>query len=365
MAAQRDYYEVLGVARDADAKAIKDAFRDLALKYHPDRNKETGAEERFKEIAEAYAILSDPKKRADYDARGFAGVAGFNREDLFGGIDFEDIFGGLNFGFGGASPFESFFRSRPSGPARGADIEVEVTVPLERIVSGGEAQVRLKRPVTCPACHGTGEAGGAAPPKCEACHGSGRITHSRRDDKEHVLIQQITTCNACGGQGFTHVHPCPPCDGRGEVEQEESLTVKIPIGAEEGLALRIPGKGMPSPDAGGVAGDLFAVVRTQPDPRFERVGTDLLRQTTISVTDAVLGTNLTVPTLTGSVSVVVPPGTQPDAVLRLKQQGLPAFGEGPRGDMFLRIKVQVPQQLSTPERDLYEKLRALATGSKP
>ncbi len=171
MAAQRDYYEVLGVARDADAKAIKDAFRDLALKYHPDRNKEAGA--------------------------------------------------------------------------------------------------------------------------------------------------------------------------------------------EEGLGLRIPGKGMPSPDTGGVAGDLFAVVRTQPDPRFERVGTDLLRQTTISVTDAVLGTNLTVPTLTGSVSVVVPPGTQPDAVLRLKQQGLPAFGEGPRGDMFLRIKMQVPQQLSTPERDLYEKLRAL------
>ena len=364
MAAQRDYYEVLGVARDADAKAIKDAFRELALKYHPDRNKEAGAEERFKEIAEAYAILSDPKKRADYDARGFAGVAGFSREDLFGGIDFEDIFGGLNFGFGGGSPFENFLRRRHSGPARGVDIEVDVTVPLERIVSGGEAQLRLKRPVTCPACHGTGEAGGATPPKCEACHGSGRITHSRRDDKEHVLIQQITTCNACGGQGFTHVHPCPPCDGRGEVEQEESLTVKIPIGAEEGLGLRIPGKGMPSPDAGGVAGDLFAVVRTQPDPRFERVGADLLQQATISVPEAVLGTTLTAPTLTGSLSVVVPPGTQPDTVLRLKQQGLPIFGDGQRGDMFLRIKVQVPERLSNPERDLYEKLRALSSDLK-
>ena len=365
MATQRDFYEVLGIAREADAKAIKDAFRDLALKYHPDRNRQAGAEERFKEIAEAYAILSDPKKRADYDARGFAGVAGFSREDLFGGIDFEDIFGGLNFGFGGGSPFESFFRRGHAGPARGANIEVELTVPLERVVSGGEAQVHLSRSAPCPACHGTGETGGAAPPKCEACHGSGRITHSRRDDKEHVLIQHITTCAACGGQGFIHVHPCPQCQGSGEVEQEESLTVKIPVGAEEGLALRIPGKGMPSPDAGGVAGDLFAVVRTQPDPRFERLGADLLRVETISVPDAVLGTSLTVPTLTGSVSVVVPPGTQPDAVLRLKQQGLPAFGEGPRGNMFLRIKVQVPQQLSTPERDLYEELRALATGSKP
>jgi len=364
VAAQRDYYEVLGIARDADAKAIKDAFRDLALKYHPDRNKEPGAEERFKEIAEAYAILSDPKKRADYDARGFAGVAGFSREDLFGGIDFEDIFGGLNFGFGEGSPFESFFHRRHAGPARGANIEVELTVPLERVVSGGEAQVRLTRPAPCPACHGTGEAGGATPPKCEVCHGTGRITHSRRDDKEHVLIQHITTCAACGGQGFTHVHPCPQCHGGGEVEQEESLTVKIPVGAEEGLALRIPGKGMPSPDPGGVAGDLFAVVRTQPDPRFERMGADLLRQTTISVADAVLGTTLTVPTLTGSLSVVVPPGTQPDAVLRLKQQGLPAFGEGPRGDMFLRIKVQMPERLSGPERDLYEKLRALGTELK-
>lgn len=354
MAAQRDFYEVLGVTRDADAKAIKDAFRDLALKYHPDRNKEVGAEERFKEIAEAYAILSDPKKRADYDARGFAGVAGFSREDLFGGIDFEDIFGGLNFGLGGGRPFESFFHRRRAGPARGANIEVELTVPLKRVVSGGEAQVRLTRPAPCPACHGTGEAGGATPPKCEVCHGTGRITHSRRDDKEHVLIQHITTCTDCGGRGFVHEHSCPQYQGDGEVEQEELLTVKIPIGAEEGLALRIPGKGMPSPDAGGVAGDLFAVVRTQPDPRFERMGSDLLRQTTISVTDAVLGTTLTVSTLTGSVSVVVPPGTQPDAVLRLKQQGLPAFGEGPRGDMFLRIKMQVPERLSGPERDLYE-----------
>jgi molecular chaperone DnaJ len=352
---------VLGVARDADQKAIKDAFRELALKYHPDRNKEAGAEERFKEIAEAYAILSDPKKRADYDARGFAGVAGFSREDLFGGINFEDIFGGLNFDFGAGSPFESFFHRRRTGPARGANIEVDVFVPLERVASGGEEEVRLTRPANCPACHGTGEKGGAAPPKCEACAGTGRITHNRRDDKEHVLIQQITTCPACHGRGRKLEHPCPQCQGSGEVEQEESLTVKIPVGVEEGLALRIPGKGMSSPEPGGVAGDLFAVVRTRPDSRFERMGADLLRLETIPLTDAVLGATLNVPTLDGSASVTVPPGTQPDAVLRLKEKGLPAFGEGPRGDLYLRIGVRVPEHLTRQEREHYEKLRDLGS----
>lgn len=360
MTSQRDYYEVLGVARDADAKVVKDAFRDLALKYHPDRNKEAGAEERFKEIAEAYAILSDPNKRADYDARGFAGVAGFSREDLFGGINFEDIFGGLNFDFGGGSPFEGFFRRRRSGPAHGANIEVELLVSLERVASGGEEEVRLQRPATCSACRGTGEEGGAAPPKCQVCDGSGRLIHSRRDDKEHVLIQQITTCPSCQGRGIVLAHPCGQCQGRGEVAQEERLSVKIPVGVEEGMALRIPGKGMPGPAPGGVAGDLLVVVRSRPDTRFERVGADLLRLQSIALTDAVLGTTLTVPTLDGSASVTVPPGTQPDAVLRLKQKGLPAFGGGPHGDLYLRIAVQVPAHLSPTQRALYEKLRALA-----
>lgn len=356
---KRDYYEVLGVARDADAKAIKDAFRELALKYHPDRNKEPGAEARFKEIAEAYAILSDPEKRADFDARGFAGVAGFSREDLFDGINFEDVFGGLNFDFDGANPFQGFFHRRRAGPALGANIEVDVSVPLARVASGGEEQVQLTRPTTCPACHGTGEAGGAAPPRCGACQGTGRITHNRRDDKEHILIQHITTCAACGGRGFVHGHPCTSCGGQGEVAQQDSLTVRIPVGVEEGMVLRIPGKGMPSPDAGGAAGDLYAVVRSQPDPRFERVGADLLRMETISVTEAVLGTSLTVPTLDGSASVTVPPGTQPDAVLRLKGKGLPGFGKGAHGDLYVRIGVRIPEQLSAAQRALFEQLHAL------
>ncbi|HEX5392272.1 MAG TPA: J domain-containing protein [Rhodocyclaceae bacterium] len=358
-AAQRDYYEVLGVAKDADQKAIKDAFRSLALKYHPDRNKEPGAEERFKEIAEAYAILSDPRKRREYDARGFSGVAGFSQQDLFGGIDFDDIFGGLDFGFGGGL-FDGLFRHRHAGPRRGANVEVEVRIPLERVVSGGEEVVRLTRPTTCPACRGTGGKDGVAPLQCKACNGTGRITRSRREDKEHVLIQQISTCPACLGRGSIVEHPCPECGGSGEVEKEESLTVKIPVGVEEGMALRIPGKGMPSPDTGGMPGDLFAVVHTQHDPRFERAGADLLRPETIDVAEAVLGTKLEVPTLEGSVSVTVPAGTQPDAVLRLKNKGLPVFGGGRRGDLYLRIGIRIPERLSREERELYERLRAVA-----
>jgi len=349
---------VLGVAKDADQKAIKDAFRNLALKYHPDRNKEPGAEERFKEIAEAYAILSDPKKRAEYDARGFAGVEGFSQEDLFGGINFDDIFGGLNFDFGGG-PFEGFFHRRRAGPARGANIEVELSIPLERVASGGEEKVRLNRPSSCTACRGTGAEGGATK-TCEACKGTGRITRSSRKEKEHILIQQISLCPACHGRGSIIEHPCPKCHGSGEVAQEEDLTVKIPQGVEEGMALRIPGKGMPSPEAGGITGDLFVVVRSRSDPRFERVGADLLRQETIPLTDAVLGATLQVPTLDGSASVTIPPGTQPGAVLRLKGKGLPEFGNGHHGELYLRIEVHVPEKLSGEERELYERLRAIS-----
>lgn len=348
---------MLGVAKDADQKAIKDAFRSLALKYHPDRNKEAGAEERFKEIAEAYAILSDPKKRTEYDARGFAGVQGFSQEDLFDGINFDDIFGGLNFDFGG-SPFEAFFHRRRTGPARGANIEVELIIPLERVASGGEEKVRLNRPSGCPACHGTGAEGGA-PKACETCKGSGRITRSQRKEKEHILIQQISICPTCHGRGSIIEHPCKKCHGSGEVEQEEELTVKIPKGVEEGMALRIPGKGMPSPETGGATGDLFVVVRARHDPRFERAGADLLHQETITLTDAVLGTTLQVPTLDGSASVVIPSGTQPGALLRLKGKGLPEFGNDRRGELYLRIEVHIPEQLSREQRELYERLRAI------
>lgn len=289
-------------------------------------------------------------------------MAGFSREDLFGGINFDDIFGGLNFDFGGGGLFDGFFhRRRPVGPARGANIEVALNITLERVASGGEEQVRLSHPVSCHACHGSGSEGGTAPKPCETCKGTGRITQSRRQEKEHVLIQQISTCPVCHGRGSIIEHPCRVCHGSGNVEREESLSVKIPPGVEEGMVLRIPGKGMPSQDAGGVSGDLFVVVRSRQDPRFERAGADLLRQETIQLTDAVLGTMLDVPTLDGSASVTIPPGTQPGAVLRVRGKGLPEFGCSRHGELYLRIEVQIPDKLSRDERQLYEQLRALSS----
>lgn len=354
---------MLGVPRDADAKAIKDAFRTLALKYHPDRNKAADAEERFKQIAEAYAVLSDPKKRAEYDARGFAGVAGFSPEDLFGGINFEDIFGGAGFDFDfGGGLFDHFFHRRRHGPAPGANVEVELSIPLQRVVSGGPEQVRFARPATCPDCHGSGAKAGTQPRTCSVCGGSGRQIRTQREhkDKNQITVQQISVCPECHGRGQIIDHPCPRCSGRGEIELEESLSVTIPIGAEEGMALRVPGHGLPSQEPGGRSGDLFVVVRSTPDPRFARDGADLWHSESLPVADAVLGITLQVPTLDGHASVTIPPGTQPDSVLRLRGKGLPEFGGGGHGDLYVRIQLQIPQQLSPQERALYQQLRALA-----
>lgn len=355
MAEPRDYYEVLGVARDADEKTIKDTFRQLALKYHPDRNKQPGASDRFKEIAEAYAVLSDPRKRAEYDARGYAGVAGFSPEDLFGGINFEDIFGGLGFDFG--RPFERFFRRR-AAPRRGENIEISVTVPLERVLNGGEETVRVSRAATCQACRGSGAKAGTTPRSCAKCGGSGQLVRSQR--KGGVTFQHITTCPECGGRGAIIDTPCPECGGKGEVERAETLTVRIPIGVEEGTALRIPGRGLPADKPGLPPGDLFVVVRTADDPRFERHGRDLYRVETIDVVDAVLGTSIDVATLDGQVSVQVPAGTQPDSMLRLRRKGLPSFGGGARGDLFVRLQIRVPEWLTDRQKHLFEQLRTSA-----
>lgn len=352
---QRDYYEVLGLKKDADAKAIKDAFRKLALQYHPDRNKTSEAEAKFKEIAEAYAVLSDPKKRAEYDARGFAGVEGFSAEDLFGGINFGDIFGDFGFEFGGGL-FDRLFRHQRRGPQRGSDIEVRLVVPLERIDQGGEEPIRFHRQVACPNCNGTGSQSGAAPKPCPTCGGSGTKVISRQE-KQGVHFQQLTTCPTCHGTGKFIEKPCRACDGTGRVEKEESLKVRIPPGIDEGMALRIAGHGYPS-NSGGPPGDLYVLVHSAPDARFERVGGDLWRVEDIDVTDAVLGAQRTVPTLNGSVEVTIPPGTQPDAVLRLRGKGLPQFGDG-RGDLNLRVRVRIPEKLTAKERALFEQLRAL------
>jgi molecular chaperone DnaJ len=354
---QRDYYEILGVPRDAEAKAIKDAFRKLALQYHPDRNKSPDAEARFKEIAAAYAVLSDPKKRAEYDAGGPAGVAGYSAEDLFGGIDFQDLFRGFGFDFGGG--LFDFFTPRRHGPPRGENIEVELAIPLEKVISGGDETVRYGRYAPCQHCHGYGTADATPPRACPACGGSGQQVSTQQ--KGNVAVRQISPCPACHGSGKTVGQPCPACGGRGEVEKTESLSVSIPVGVEDGTALRVAGRGMASPEPGGDPGDLYVVVRARPDPRYRRDGADLWRQEQLPLTDAVLGTTLEVPTLDGGLAQVkVPAGTQPDTVLRLRNKGLPRFGGKGRGDLYLQMKIRIPDKLGHEEHELYERLRALS-----
>ena len=302
-------------------------------------------------------MLSDPKKRAAYDSGGFAGVAGYAPEDLFRGVNFEDLFGGLNFDFGfGGGLFDRFFGRRRTGPPRGDNIEVELRVSLERVARGGDEEVRFTRTQPCAACHGSGAKAGTSPRACSACGGTGEERVTTR--KGNVAMQRISTCRVCHGRRQFIDHPCSECGGRGQVEREERLTVSIPIGVEEGMALRIAGRGERSSEPMGGTGDLYVVVRTAPDSRFERDGADLWRTESLSIPDAVLGTTLTVPTLNAPVEVRVAPGTQPGAVLRVRGKGLPHFGVKRRGDLYLRLQVEVPQRLTAAERALYERLRA-------
>ena len=357
-----DYYKVLGVPKDADLQAIKQAFKHLAMKYHPDRNKAPDAEQRFKEIAEAYAVLSDPKKRAAYDAKGHAGVADFSPDDLYGGIDFSEIFGahGLGgFGFGD-DLFSRFFGGglqRESRVLRGGNIQLTLEIPLEMVVHGGSEQVRYARPKVCPTCHGNGADPATPPRPCSACGGTGQKVES---SKQHgIFFQQTTTCPVCHGRGQIIDKSCPTCAGAGEVEEQETLELKIPVGVEEGMTLRVPGHGRPSPTTGGEPGDLYVILRSRPDSRFERRGHDLWRSETISVADAVLGCTRQIPTLDGLVKLKIPPGTQADEVLRLRGKGLPGYREPTTGDLLVQVSIDIPSKLTAEERQLYERLREL------
>lgn len=362
-----DYYEILGIPRDADTKAIKSAFRKLAMKYHPDRNKAPDAEEKFKQIAEAYAVLSDPRKRAEYDARGHAGVAGFSQEDLFGGIDFEDLFGGHDFGFdfglGGGSLFDRFFGPRrhrastASASPKGANLEVDLHIPLELVATGGTEILHFRRKVACTQCRGSGADPATPPRSCDECGGSGRKAVTTRQGG--FTFQQVTTCPRCQGRGEIIDKPCMTCGGSGHVDRDETLKVKIPAGVEEGMVLRIGGHGQPSQVPDGQSGDLFVVVRSKGDARFERRAADLWRTEVLQLEDAVLGVALKVPTLEGRVTVTIPPGSQSGDILRLQGKGLPEFGHARHGDLFLRLQVTIPKRLSEEERRLFERLREI------
>lgn len=351
----RDYYEVLGLERDADVAEIKKAYRRLALRYHPDKNPgDEQAEERFKEAAEAYAVLSDQGKRRRYDAYGKAGLggqpgfSGFD-EEVFG--DFSDILGDL-FGFGGI--FGGGRRGRGRRGARaGADLRYDLEIDLEEAVRGMETRIQVPRAELCETCGGQGaKAGGIA--TCTTCRGQGQVAF------QQGFFTIARPCTRCGGAGREITDPCGDCRGQGRVRRERTLTVRIPAGVDDGTRLRMVGEGEPG-DPGGPRGDLYVVLRVREHPRFRRAGRDLVCELPLSFAQAALGAVLGVPTLHGREPerLTVPPGTQSGARFRLKGQGAPAVGGGARGDLWVVAQVRTPERLSPEERELFEKLAEL------
>lgn len=356
-----DYYQILGVARDADEKAIKSAYHKLAMKYHPDRNPSPEAQEKFKQIATAYAILKDPKKRARYDAQGAEGVAHYTPDDLFGNLDLGDLFGDMGFGFGGGSIYDRMFGGgrRAKRATHGQDLRVQIEVPLEVIYSGGKEEIQISHPVSCPKCHGYGTADGKSPDLCSACNGSGRHVETRGEnrDGQQFNVQQITICPVCHGKGTTSESPCTICSGYGKIEKQEKLKITIPRGIEDGSVLRIAGHGLPAEEPSLPSGDLYVSVFTKPDARFQRKGSDLWRKQILKAADAVLGAQIQISTLDGKVNVNIPPGTQADDILRVRGKGLPHYQKPGFGDIKLRVEISLPKYVSGKERQLWEELQ--------
>ncbi len=358
MTVSGDYYEVLGVPRDADTKTIKNAFRQLARRYHPDTSTEPDAEQRFKEIAEAYGVLSDPARRASYDARGSAGLAGATAEDLWGGIDFADIFGSGAAVFG--CLFERLFGPPAAGPPSGQDVHLDLVISLEEVLTGGTQEVTIRRPGPCPRCAGSGSGPGYAPRRCPGCGGIGQRAAASRHGP--LMVRQVITCPECAGRGRVIDHPCPACEASGRAVREEKVTIRIPPGIPEGATLRLAGRGMPSLMPGGPPGDAYASIRTRADPRFTRDGADLWHDLHVQAPDAALGVTAAAPVLQGQARVRVPPGTQPGSVLRVEGGGLPRYGGHGRGSLNLTVILDIPRRLSARQRELYEQLRAEDAG---
>lgn len=353
--AKRDYYEVLGVERNASDAEIKKAYRRLAMKYHPDRNPDEESLNRFREAKEAFEVLSDSQKRAAYDQFGHAGVeggaagAGGARGFGFGGADFSDIFGDV-FGdiFGGGGRRRS---------ARGADLRYNLEISLEEAVQGVEKDIRIPALVECDTCSGSGARPGSNPRPCNTCGGRGQV----RMQQGFFSIQQ--TCPTCRGQGQVVDDPCGDCRGSGRRERDKTLSVKIPAGVDTGDRIRLSGEGEPG-DRGAPSGDLYVEVRVKPHPIFERDGADLICDVPIDVGTAALGGEVDVPTLDGRVKLKIPAGTQSERVFRLRGKGVRPVRGGSPGDVLCRARVEIPVHLTARQRELLEELRAsLGDGS--
>ena len=355
----RDYYDVLGVARDASVDEIKMAYRGLAVKYHPDRNPgDTQAEERFKEAAQAYAILSDADKRARFDRFGHQGVEGqpFTGFDPGAFGDFADILGDL-FGFGdifGGRQGRGRQRRR-----RGHDLQYTLRISLEEAATGIERPIRVPRLTKCDTCEGSGSKPGTTPEPCGTCGGNGQVMFRRG------FLSVAQTCPTCSGVGRVNRYPCEPCGGQGRVEQETTLKVNVPAGVDNGMRLRLAGEGEDGPQ-GGQAGDLFVVIGVTPHDVFERDGDDLHMELPISVYQAMLGAEIAATTIRNEdADIEVSPGTQPGEVFRVRGAGMPNINGRRRGDLHVHFKVVVPQKLSSEQEQLVEEAARIGGGFEP
>ena len=357
----KDYYGVLGLAKGASADDIKQAYRKLSKELHPDKHKgDKKAEDRFKEVNEAYEVLGNPEKKQRYDQYGSAdGRAGFGGAGP-GVFDFSGFSGGDAGNF--ADIFESFFGGGGRGGARsareerGADREMEMTIDLQDVVAGARKKVTVTKLAACDTCKGSGAETGSAKITCKECGGTGQVTRSAQSF--FGTIQQRFICPTCRGSGKVPEKPCRTCGGEGRTEERIELTIDIPAGIDNGQTLRMREQG----DAGRQgtqAGDLYVHVRVRPDPRFEREDTDIRSAVTIPVQDAILGTTITVPTLHGDVTLKIPEGTQPGQVFRLKGKGVPKLNTTRMGDHFVTVQIEIPKKLSRAERKLLEEWREL------
>lgn len=359
---KRDYYDVLGVSRNTSADEIKKAYRKLAIKYHPDKNpNDKAAEDKFKEAAEAYEVLSNPEKKQRYDHYGHAGVGGAAGGGGFGGggMNMEDIFSqfGDIFG-GGGSPFESFFGGQQSRGgrrvAKGTNLRIKVKLTLEEIANGTEKKIKVNKQITCKTCDGTGAKDRSSVSTCKTCGGSGAV----RRVTNTILgqMQTTSTCPTCNGSGSQITAKCGSCHGEGVVRGEETITINIPAGVSDGMQLSMSGKGNAAPN-GGIPGDLIILIEEIPHETLKREGNNVVYDLHVSIVDAALGYSAEVPTIDGKAKIKIEPGTQSGKLLRLKGKGIPEINSYHRGDEIIHVNIWTPKILSAEERSILEKLR--------
>ena len=363
MADKRDYYEVLGLQKGASDNDIKKAFRKMAMKYPPDKNPgDKVAEEKFKEINEAYAVLSDPEKKEKYDRFGHAGVdpnsgfgGGAGGFGGFGGFeDIFDMFGGAFGGFGGGSRGR-----RNNGPRKGSDLQKAVTITFEEAAFGTKKEIRLNKYVKCKTCGGSGAAPGTSKKSCPKCGGTGEIRTAQRTPLG--TFQSVSPCPDCNGTGEINETPCPDCGGSGKTRDNVTISVNIPAGVDNDSVIPIKGQGEPGVN-GGPDGDLYIVINVEPHKIFERRGQDLWLEIPITFDQAALGDDIIVPTLEGKVSYKVPSGTQPDTIFRLKGKGIKSVRGNRKGDLYVKVNLEVPTKLNSKQKKAISAMAEKVTG---